>query len=170
MPKQASSETTPAEVRPNSRKDNPKREFVFTEMPPELIDTYRKILLKLGFRNPDAQRYTTQLKQIAAEVAPGHGENSDIRDVISRATSLMHPSISPDAAEPVLTPQQISVISKDPVGYLALNIMQLAEHIGVPIPPMKYRVVDRLTQLHDKHRAVRQPRQKPLIEPGEIQK
>jgi hypothetical protein len=138
---------------PSKPDKKPKPIPIFTKIPTELEDTYVQIMFSLGHRNPDAQRNRSNLRTIVAEIEDSKNDHNRTIEVFSRAISLIHLSNEPNRKVP-LTPKQTAVILKDPIGHIALDIMQFGQNYGLSIPPMKYRVVERLTHLRDEYNAV----------------
>jgi hypothetical protein len=157
-----------AEVPLEPREKKPKPVPMFTKIPSELEDTYIKILLKLGLRAPDAQRNRSKLRTIVAEIESLKGNPNHLTELFSRAISLIHLSNEPNRKVP-LTSKQNTVMLKDPVGHIALDIMHFGKYYGIPIPPMKYSVVERLTRLRDEYNATTLPSRRPLVSPGKTQ-
>jgi len=146
--------TVPQATEGSSKPDKKPRPIpIFTKIPAELEDTYVQIMFSLGHRNPDAQRNRSKLRTIVAEIEDSKNDPNHTMEVFSRAISLIHFSDEPERRIR-LTPKQTAAILKDPIGHIALDIMQFGQNYRVPIPPMKYRVVERLTHLRDEYNAV----------------
>ena len=173
MPK-APAEAGPIEENTEHREKKPKRESVFTEIPLELEDVFLHILLTQGFRNADAQRARSNLRAIVAEINDARENPNRLIELFVNAMSIMHPTDTPQDREVRHTQEHIAeilkdpvatLILKDPVGYIALDIMHVAEGMRIPISPMNYSIVERLTQLRDERSAAKPIKRRHMAKP-----
>ena len=170
------------------REKKPKAIPIFTKIPSELEDVFMTMMFSLGHRPfdaydaskgeenavliPGAQSRRRKLRAIVEEI---NGSREDPNRVITqyyKALSEIHPSTDPDMRreQQPLTRRQIELILADPVGVIAADILQTAQHQRIPIPTMNSKVVDRLTMLRDEHKAVKPTIPEPVIKLKRSQK
>lgn len=173
---------------PNKPEKKPKPTPIFTEIPIELDATFLKIMFQAGLRNANlfliregkdpllvagAQNRQNKFRTIIEEIRNSRGDSKKILELYTSAISEIHPSTNPEKRKQdhQLNPQQMTLVLKDPIGFIAIDIMRYAESMGVPIPPMKFRIVERLTQLRDEFdTAIALPNRRNLMGPSRPKK